>query len=62
MRMFEELEEWLSEQSKNSKAPKVNGTSRDSLISSSSDLTGTGWDDHCDILDGDIDEVNGTHV
>ncbi|XP_031558946.1 uncharacterized protein LOC116295305 [Actinia tenebrosa] len=57
MHIFEELEEWLTEQSKNTKASKVNATSRDSLISSSSDLTG--WDDH---VDGAIDQVNGTHV
>ncbi|XP_032236112.2 uncharacterized protein LOC5510988 [Nematostella vectensis] len=59
--ILDEVEEWLSEQSKNAKTTKANNASRDSLISSSSDLTGTGWDDHYEMM-GAIDQLDGTHV
>ena len=62
---MDELQEWLNEQSRNAKPVKeTNTTSRDSLISSSSDMTGTAWDEVYEMMvrNGEIDHVNGTHV
>ena len=64
LRIIDELEEWITEQSRNTKTNNVS-TSHDSLISSSSGLTGMGWDDSYDMVPGgpgQIDHVNGTHV
>ena len=63
--IMDELQEWLNEQSRNAKPVKENNTtSRDSLISSSSDMTGTAWDEVYEMMvrNGEIDHVNGTHV
>jgi len=69
IKILDDLDDWLSEHSKDNGASskKNNNTaSRNSLISSSSDMTGTAsaWDELYDRLraTGEIDVENGTHV
>ncbi|XP_020631952.1 uncharacterized protein LOC110068857 isoform X4 [Orbicella faveolata] len=69
IKILDDLDDWLSEHSKNNGASskKNNNTaSRNSLISTSSDMTGTAsaWDELYDRLraTGEIDVENGTHV
>lgn len=69
IKTLDDLEDWLSEHSKdNSPSKKINNDAegRNSLISSSSDMTGTAsaWDELYDRLraTGEIDVENGTHV
>ena len=68
LKTLDDLEDWLSENSKDNSASRKNNNteSRNSLISSSSDMTGTAsaWDELYDRLraTGEIDVENGTHV
>lgn len=69
IKILDDLDDWLSEHSKDNGASskKNNNTaSRNSLISTSSDMTGTAsaWDELYDRLraTGEIDVENGTHV
>lgn len=64
LRIIDELEEWITEQSHNATTDIVNA-SHDSLISSSTDMTAMGWNYAYDMGSGNpnqIDHVNGTHV
>lgn len=68
IKILDDLDDWFSEHSKDNGASskKNNTTSRNSLISTSSDMTGTAsaWDELYDRLraTGEIDVENGTHV
>lgn len=68
LKTLDDLEDWSSENSKDNSASRKNNNteSRNSLISSSSDMTGTAsaWDELYDRLraTGEIDVENGTHV
>ncbi len=68
IKILDDLDDWFSEHSKENDATKKNNNtaSRNSLISTSSDMTGTAsaWDELYDRLraTGEIDVENGTHV
>lgn len=68
IKILDDLDDWFSEHSKDNGASKknINNASRNSLISTSSDMTGTAsaWDELYDRLraTGEIDVENGTHV
>ena len=68
IKILDDLDEWFSEHSKDNDVSKKNNNtaSRNSLISTSSDMTGTAsaWDELYDRLraTGEIDVENGTHV
>ena len=69
IKIIDDLDDWFSEHSKDNGASSKknnNTTSRNSLISTSSDMTGTAsaWDELYDRLraTGEIDVENGTHV
>ncbi|KAL9965843.1 hypothetical protein ACROYT_G029697 [Oculina patagonica] len=68
IKILDDLDDWFSEHSKDNDATKKNNNtaSRNSLISTSSDMTGTAsaWDELYDRLraTGEIDVENGTHV